>query len=376
MPAPSAPETGCDGGAASGPRIPHSRPALGAEEIEALRDVVASGMIAQGPRVEQLECAVAGMLQPVDKGSMAGVAVSSGTAALYAALRALGIGAGDEVLLPAFVCASVLQAVRTAGAAPRFVDCDPKTFNLDPADARRKLSRHTAAVIVAHLFGLPADVEELMGLGPPVIEDCAQTLGAKYRDRLVGACGEISICSFYATKLLAAGEGGMVLGSDAAVLEDVRRLRDCDAPDSTEWAFNFKMSDLHAAVGLAQLQRFSERLARRKTLADRYHTAFRHLQVRQPRQPDDREHQYFRFVVALGDGRLEPVLERCEQLGLSCRRPVGYLPAPVLAELDELPGCREAWRTACSVPLYPDLTDAEAELVVQRFAAAMESTGA
>jgi dTDP-4-amino-4,6-dideoxygalactose transaminase len=330
-------------------------------------------MIAQGPRVEQLERAVACLLEPTGSGIMAGVAVSSGTAALYAALRALGIGAGDEVLLPAFVCASVLQAVRTAGAVPRFVDCDPTTFNIDSADARKKLGEKTAAVIVAHLFGLPADVEELSGLGPPVIEDCAQTLGAEYRGRRVGARGEISICSFYATKLLAAGEGGMVLSSNADLLEGVRRLRDCDAPDSTEWAFNFRMSDLHAAIGLAQVGRFAERMARRKLLAQRYAAAFAGLPLKLPEGPADREHQYFRFVVSLKAGKLEPLLERSEKLGLSCRRPVGYLPAPVRAALDELPGCREAWRTACSVPLYPSLTDAEADLVVRRFEAAVES---
>ena len=372
MPAPSAPESGGDRALVTR-RIPHSRPALGASEVERLREVISSGVIAQGPRVEQFEGAVASFLQPEAEAVAAGVAVSSGTAALYVSLRALGIDAGDEVLLPAFVCASVLQAVRATGATPRFVDCDPATFSIDPADARGKIGDRTRAIIVAHLFGLPADLDSLVELGPPVIEDCAQTLGAQYKGRPAGTFGEISTCSFYATKLLAAGEGGMVLSSNADILDRARVLRNCDDPASGEWAFNFKMSDLHAAVGLVQLEQLPERLARRKALAQRYRVAFENLSVGLPASPDDREHQYFRFVVSLKDGALKPLLERSEDLGLACRRPVGYLPDPVLAELDNLPGCRQAWQTACSIPLYPDLADDEAELVVSRFGAAVRA---
>ena len=373
MSAPTEPGSAPEEGPPAFRVIQHSRPALGAAELSALQEVVTSGMIAQGPRVQELERGVAEFLHAEVGSTRAGVAVSSGTAALYVALRALGIGAGDEVLVPAFVCASVLQAVRTTGATPRFVDCDPETFNIDDADARRKVSERTAAVIVAHLFGLPADIEPFMKLGPPVIEDCAQTLGAQYQGRPIGTFGEISICSFYATKLLAAGEGGMVLSSDADLLDRVRRLRDCDAPESGDWAFNFKMSELHAAVGLAQLGRFPELLARRQELAQRYRAAFGGLPVKLPARPSDREHQYFRFVVSLEDASLEHVLERSEELGLACRRPVGYLPDLVRAELDDLPGCRQAWRTACSVPLYPALTDDEAEQVVSRFVTALGS---
>ena len=372
MPAPLTPETG-GGEDTVTHRIPHSRPALGALELEKVREVISSGVIAQGPRVEQLEGAVATYLQPEAPGTTAGVAVSSGTAALYVSLRALGIGAGDEVLLPAFVCASVLQAVRATGATPRFADCDPATFNIDPADARRRVGGRTRAIVVAHLFGLPADLCPLLECGPPVIEDCAQAIGARYDGRPAGTFGEISICSFFATKLLAAGEGGMVLSRNADILERVRRLRNCDDPSSGEWAFNFKMSDLHAAIGMAQLERLPDRLERRKKLAHRYRAAFEKLPVGLPASPDDREHQYFRFVVSLKDGALEPLLERCEKLGLDCRRPVGYLPDLVRAKLDNLPGCRQAWQTACSIPLYPALTDEEAELVVSRFETALGS---
>ena len=136
------------------------------------------------------------------------------------------------------------------------------------------------------------------------------------------------------------------------------------------------MSDLHAAVGLAQLEQLPRSLARRNALAHRYRVAFEQLPVDLPAGPSDREHQYFRFVVAVKDAALEPLLQRCEGLGLACRRPVGYLPAPVRAELDSLPGCRQAWQTACSIPLYPGLADDEVELVVSRFQAALGAMNA
>lgn len=356
--------------------IPHSRPLVGDDEAFAIRAVVDSGVLAQGPRVSQLEAGLAEHLGLPSQGLTEGVAVSSGTAALYVALRALGVGEGDDILVPAYVCTSVTQAVRHVGATPRFIDCDPNTLNPDPADAAKKVTPKTAATIIAHLFGLPADLEAFLALGPPLIEDCAQTLGADYRGRVVGTIGEASICSFYATKLLAAGEGGMVVSARADLIDRARGLRDCelgtDDGSVEEWAFNFKMTDLQAAIGLVQLERLPELLARRQLIAGLYRNQFSDLPVTLPPQPDDRDHQYFRFVVSVEPGSLPALLERSERFGLACRRPVGLLPSRVLGQLDELPGCRQAWENACSVPLYPALSDEEVGLAISRFRAAFE----
>lgn len=177
--------------------IPHSRPEIGPEEIEAVRASMEAGWIGQGPGVAQLEDAAGALLGLPDH---RGLALSSGTAALYAGLRALGVGPGDEVLVAAYACASLRQAVRYTGATPIFVDCDPVTFNPDPEDARRKLSVETTASIVPHMFGLPADIEAFVELGPPVIEDCAQTVGVRLRGNAVGGFGTLTVCSFHATK--------------------------------------------------------------------------------------------------------------------------------------------------------------------------------
>lgn len=353
--------------------IPHSRPALGELESAAVAAVMASGHIAQGPEVEKLEASmvrVLGIGADADSASAHAVALSSGTAALYVALRALGVGAGDEVLIPAYACASLNQAVRYAGAQPRYVDCDPVSLNPDPDDARRKLSKRTAACIVPHLFGLPADVDAFGALGPPIIEDCAQTLGVRLGDRLVGSFGDVAVCSFYATKLVAGGEGGMLLSRDKSLIERARVLRDCEDPQGDAGSFNFKMSDLHAAIAHVQLERLGEFLQRRAEIAAAYRAALGGATIDLPTLPDDREHAWFRFVIMLREHNVAALLRRCEGHQLACGRPVGRLVAGV--DLDELPGCRTAWERACSVPLYPALTDDEARQAPQRFVAALD----
>lgn len=358
-----------DGPADAVPLIPHSRPLLGDRELGAVTAVLRSGHIAQGPEVERLESAVAASLLPDRPADATAVALCSGTAALLAALRGLGVGDGSEVLIPAYACASLHQAVRYAGATPTFVDCDPTTLNADPDDARRKLSARTAACIVAHLFGRPAEIAAFRDLGPPLVEDCAQTLGVRHRGRQVGSWGDVTVCSFYATKLVAGGEGGLLLSADETIVERARRLRDCEVDEADAMAFNFKTTDLHAAVARTQFTRLDEFLARRARLAADYRAALGAAAIELPSPTADGEHAWFRFVVRADEPDLDDLLRRCEQRGVACRRPVGRLVPEV--DLSELPGCREAWRSACSLPLYPALTDDEGEAVPRRFLAAL-----
>src|SRR5438876_2091150 len=252
-------------------------------------------------------------------GQAQGVAVSSGTAALYVALMALGIGAGDEVVIPSYVCTALWHAVRLTGATPILVDIEPATYDPSPQAVTRVLTRHTKAVIVPHMFGLPADIETLKSHGVPVIEDCAQTLGVTVRGTSVGGTGELAICSFYATKLLTAGEGGMVLGREESLVGRVQTLRQYDEQDSLERAFNYKMTDMQAALGLCQVARLESFLARRQAIAARYHGAVRQAGVTPPRIPAGLEHGYFRYVVRLPKA-VGPALDRARVLGIGCRR--------------------------------------------------------
>ena len=345
----------------TGSVIPHSRPTLGEAEAQALRSVMASGQVAQGPQVDAFERAAAALT-----GLRGGVAVSSGTVALEVALLTLGVGPGDEVLLPTYVCAAPWLAVTRVGATPKLVDIEPQSYGIDPTAVRKALSPRTRAVIVPHLFGLPADLTALQACGVPLIEDCAQTLGAVERGRLVGSVGRVTICSFYATKLVCAGEGGMLLSNDERLLEKGRALREYDESDRLDsLAFNRKLTDLQAALGLVQVGRFPELVRRRAVIAALYGSELSSLGLTLPAVPDGRTHVYYRYVVRVPEsaGPLDGIVKRLEGRGVQCRRPVfrpihQYLGETGFAASDE------AHARALSLPIYPSLTDDEAARVV------------
>ncbi|MDF0672774.1 MAG: DegT/DnrJ/EryC1/StrS family aminotransferase [Nitrospira sp.] len=337
--------------------VPHSRPFIETDELQAAIEVLRSRRLTQGGMVEQFERGMAAYL-----GLVGGVAVSSGTAALEVALRALGIGPGDEVVLPSYVCAAPLVAIQRVGAIPRVVDIDLETFAIDPEAARQALTSRTKAMIVPHLFGLPADLTALERLGVPIIEDCAQTLGAMEQRRVAGSVGLLTICSFYATKLLCTGEGGMVLSRDESLLERVRTLREYDeAPSLRPGATNVKMTDLQAAIGLAQLNRLAFFLERRNCIADEYRSRLDGAGLVQPIVPAGRTHVYYRFVVRMPDlhdqvDGVSSVIARFEGRGVQCRKPV-FRSLHRYLELGGFPASEEAERTALSIPLFPSLTD-------------------
>jgi len=344
--------------------IPHSRPSIEAADIRAATEVLQSRQIAQGGAVEQFERGMAAYF-----GVSGGVAVTSGTAALEVALRALGIGSGDDVLLPSYVCAAPLLAIQRVGAMPRLVDIDLDTFNIDPSAARQTMTPKTKAIIVPHLFGLSADLTELETLGIPIVEDCAQTLGATEQGRPVGSIGMITVCSFYATKLLCAGEGGMVLSRDESLLERARRLREYDeTPSLYLGSTNLKMTNLQAAIGLAQLERLESFLERRRWLAEEYRTALSDVGLMLPFVPAGHTHTYYRFVVRLLDlasqvDGIHEVIGRFEARGVQCRKPV-FRSLHRYLELDGFPFAEEAERTALSIPLFPALTDEDTAHII------------
>lgn len=328
-----------------------------AADARAVNAVVRSGRLSPSPVVEQFETEVARTL-----GVAGAAAVSSGTAALYLALRALGVGPRDEVVMPSYVCSALLHATEATGATARLVDVDPETCNLSPDDARRRLRRRTKALILPHLFGLPADLRDVLALGPPVIEDCAQTLGVTYRGRPVGSFGVAAVCSFYATKLVAAGEGGMVASNSAALLEKIRKGRSYDERPRYSSGFNFKLSGLHAALGLSQLRRLPLMLARRRRIARRYDQALAGLPWCGPASPADRDHAYHRYVVRVPGGA-DRVMACLMSLGVTARRPV-YRPIHRCIGQRGFPVTDRLWREALSLPIYPALTRRELERIV------------
>lgn len=337
--------------------IPHSKPSLGQEELRAVTEVLRSGQITAGPMVAQFERGIAAYI-----GLHGGVAVSSGTVALELALRALGVGHGDNVILPSYVCSAPWLAVQRVGAQARLVDINPTTYNLDPQKVRKARTSRTRAVIVPHMFGLPADLTSLQSLDIPLIEDCAQTLGAMEQGRAVGSVGTLTVCSFYATKLLCTGEGGMVLSNDEALLERVRALREYDkAPSLNSAAGNCKLTDLQAAIGVAQLNQLGEFLDKRAALAALYRDMLSPELFTMPVVPAGRTHVYFRFVVRLMNGLqsaddFTDYLSRLAHRGLQCRKPV-FRPLHRYLDLPDFPASDEADASAISLPIHPSLTE-------------------
>lgn len=256
-------------------RIPVSAPWLSDRVRDYVLDCVESGWISSlGVYVERFEREFARFC---DAGH--GVATSSGTAAVHLALAALGLGPGDEVLVPDLTFVATANAVCYTGATPVLVDVDPVTWALDLEDARRKITARTRALIVVHLYGHPADLDPLLALARErelfLVEDAAQAHGARYKGRRVGAIGHIGAFSFYGNKILTTGEGGMVVTRDEALASRARLLRG-HAMDSVrryyhyEVGFNYRMTNIQGAIGCAQLEQYEDIRERRRTTASIY----------------------------------------------------------------------------------------------------------
>lgn len=252
--------------------IPISKPCLGEREIANVTEVLKSGMLAQGSFVEKFERSFSSYV-----GSKYAIAVSNGTAALHIALIAMGVGPGDEVIVPSYSFFATTSAVILAGARPVFVDVDPRTGTLDPEEVRRRVSERTKAVIPVHIHGHPADLDgirdALGGREVLILEDCAQAHGALYKGRKVGSIGEAGAFSFYPTKNMTTGEGGMITTDDEEVNFRARAIRDHGQVSKYEHhfiGFNYRMTDINAAIGLAQLERLDEFNDRRKQIASIY----------------------------------------------------------------------------------------------------------
>lgn len=342
--------------------IPHSRPTLSAADAERVAGVVRSGQIAQGREVAAFERELAARLNVEDA-----AVVSSGSAALELALRALEVGPGDEVIIPTFVCDALHHAVTRAGGRPVLADADPATLTLAADDAKRRLSARTRCLIVPHAFGLAVDLDPFLALGVPVLEDCAQALGATVGGRPVGGLGRLAVCSFYATKLMTTGEGGAVAGP-AALVRRVRDARDYDEREDLAPRFNYKLTDMQAALGRSQLTRLDEFVARRRAIAARYRARLGGVPCRLPADPGER-HVYHRFIVGARQP-LEPLLAGLQARGVGARRPV-VRPLHRALGLGGYPEAERLWAESLSLPCYPSLPEADVDAVAAALAEAL-----
>ena len=333
--------------------LPHSRPRVDDDDIAAVAAALRSGHLAQGYEVRRLEA----MLSAYFEGAHV-VMVSSGTAALGLALRAVLPPDAPRVIVPSYTCASLHAAVAFAGGTTVCADSGPDSVNLTPEAVRAVWSDEVGAIIAPHMFGFEAPVRALSTFGVPVIEDCAQALGGRSeRQTPLGLGGTTGVLSLYATKLLPVGEGGACITRDEELAGRFRAWRNADeqAPDAR--AFNFKMTDLCAALACSRWPKLSGELTRRNEIADRYDAAFgeRSFRVRH----GQRQAVCFRYLLEVDD--IQGFLNKSRELGILCRQPVWQ---PLHRSLGGICPWAEHWeRQVVSVPLYPNMTTDEIETV-------------
>lgn len=345
--------------------ISHSKPTLNREDALAVAEVINSGYISQGNITERFESEMAKYI-----GVKYGVAVSSGTAALHLSLISMGIKDGDDVAIPSYVCPALLNAINYVGAKPLLIDINPDSYNIDVTDFKKKITKKTKAAIIPHLFGLPADIKEILNIGIPLIEDCAQSVGASYKDGKVGSFADYSIYSFYATKVMTTGEGGMILSNSDTILSRVRDLREYDHKDEYLVRYNYKMTDIQAALGISQLKRLDSFILRRNNIADSYNKKFSEAGISIPSVYSDRKHIYFRYVIRNRGKRqearskkIEIDLKFFEANGVKCMRPI-FKPIHRYLELYGFPETDKAWNELISIPIYPSLADSEINNII------------
>ncbi|MGI8925611.1 MAG: DegT/DnrJ/EryC1/StrS family aminotransferase [Tepidiformaceae bacterium] len=360
--------------------IPIAKPLVGEEEKRAVIEVLESGQLAQGARTEAFERAFAEYI-----GVEHAVAVSSGTAALIVALQAAGVGPGDEVITTAFSFIATATSIVACGARPVFVDVDRADLNLDAALIERAITPQTKAVMPVHLYGNPARIEEIAAIcerrGLALIEDAAQAHGAEHEGRRVGSFGA-GCFSFYPTKNMTTGEGGIITTGDASFAQRCRVIRNHGQERRyyhEHFGLNWRMTDLSAAIGLVQLGRLEEWNAARIANAGALTAAIAALEIPRERlatpdhRPGDR-HVFHQYTVRIRDDR-DGVQRRLQEAGIgsAIHYPVPIHRQPIMEKLGfgevSLPIAEEGARTVLSLPVHPSLSSTD----ITRIAAALDA---
>jgi dTDP-4-amino-4,6-dideoxygalactose transaminase len=365
--------------------VPIVRPWFGTLEVEAASEVIRSGWVAQGRQVVDFEHAVAARVE-----ARHAVAVSNCTAALHLAMVLLGVGRDDEVVVPSLSFIATANAVRYVGARPVFVDVDPVTHNVTADLVERRLTEATKAVLVVHQSGVPADIDPLRRLceprGLPIVEDAACAIGSTYRNRPVGNGADLAAFSFHPRKVVVTGEGGMIATTRPEWAERLRRLRDHGMSVSqfdrhnagraiieqyVETGYNYRLTDIQAAIGLVQLAKLDTMLGRRRFLAERYRRGLADVPgLEMVANPPYGTTNFQSFWLVLPDDfpvARNQLLELLLAAGVSARRGImaAHLEPPFL-ELDTplLPVTERVTRQSLLLPLFHEMTESQQDRVI------------
>ena len=366
--------------------IPITKPSLTEEEARAPFESIKSGWVTQGPKVAEFEKAVAAYV-----GAKQGVATTSCTTGLHLALAAIGVGPGDEVIVPSFTFIASANAILYTGATVVFCEVDPRTYNADPSDIEKRITKRTKAIMPVDQIGLACDIGAINEIakrhGVDVIEDAAPAIGGTYRGRRVGSNAHQTVFSFHPRKVITTGEGGMILTDDDALADRARKLRahgmsvsdldrhKADRPIIEEYqdlGFNYRMTDIQASIGLVQVRRLDELLGIRVAKATRYNAELAKIKgLEVPYTPPYATHTYQSYCVRLTkDARLEreELMSRLLKRGIATRRGVmaSHLEKVYRDRVGKvsLPVTEEAARTTMLIPLFASMTDDEQSYVI------------
>ena len=358
-------------------QVPIALPSIGAEEVAAVAEVLESGWVTQGPRVAAFEAAFA------ERHSVAhALATTSCTTALHLALDAVGVGPGDEVIVPSFTWVATANAVVYCGATPVFADVDPRTCNIDVPDATARVTEKTRAIIPVHLFGLCANIDRLRTAIPEhvkIVEDAACAAGAVYRGRSAGCLGDVAAFSFHPRKAVTTGEGGMLTTNDPGIAECVNRQRNHGAsisdevrhsgprpyllPDFDVLGFNYRMTDIQAALGIEQLRKLDRFIAERAEGARFYFRELGHLDwLALPEVPEGDSHAWQSYVVGVDPDAApmsrDAIMEKLQARGVATRpgthavHTLGYYRDRFGLRPEDYPGSLDCARNTMAIPLH------------------------
>jgi perosamine synthetase len=368
--------------------IAFSRPSLGIEEEAAAAAVIRSGWVVAGPRLAEFERRFAEIC-----GAQHAVGVSSWTTGAFLVLKALGIGPGDEVIVPSLTFIASVNVIAHAGATPVFADIDPTTYNIDPDDAARRIGPRTKAIIPVDQLGMPCEIDAILELaerhGLHVMQDAACAIGSRFCGKPLGGIAPITVFSLHARKVVTTGEGGMILTNDGALAARLRMLRHQGMSLSDferhkagpttfesypEIGYNFRITDIQAAIGVCQLARLDDLLAQRHRVAIRYIAGLsNHPFLAPPHVPEHVTPNWQSFQVRVRPGGpldRNGVMEQLHGEGIATRRGVmaSHLEPPYKALGYHLPATEAAAAECLQVPMHAGMTEADADVVLAAIA--------
>lgn len=365
--------------------VDFSRPCFGREEAEAAAAVVSSGWVVGGPQLAELEQRFATLCE-----TKAAVGVSSWTAGAFLVLKCLGIGPGDEVIVPSLTFIASVNVIVHVGATPVFADIDPTTLNIEPDDVLTRITPRTRAILPVDQLGLPCEIDRIIEIARAndllVIQDAACSLASRYRNHPVGASAPVTIFSLHARKVVTTGEGGMIVTNDEELAERLKRQRRQGMSFSDferhgrsptmfesypEVGYNFRITDIQAAIGVAQMNRLRTMLTRRREIAQRYIAALnQHPHLSPPQVPPHVVPNWQSFQVQLRDASpvdRNTVMERLHARGIATRRGVmaTHLEPPYRELAAHLPNTEAVALRSFQLPIFPDLADDELDYVIR-----------